>query len=162
VFKKILVPLDGSELAECTLGYVKDVASGCSVNEAALLTVTESAELTGSLWLTNREYTVTLVEEKDKLREMTHQKVKEYLTRVKEKLYQPGLNVEIVDIERKANQSPAEVILDYAEKNNFDLIIISTHGRSGVSRWAFGSVAERVVNHSRIPVLTITPPSCRL
>ncbi len=42
-----------------------------------------------------------------------------------------------------------------------DLIIMSTHGRSGVSRWAFGSVADKVVSHSKIPVLTITPEGCR-
>ena len=49
----------------------------------------------------------------------------------------------------------AETILDYAENNKVDLIIMSTHGRSGPSRWAFGSVAEKVVRHAPCPVLVV-------
>ena len=56
----------------------------------------------------------------------------------------------------------ADAILDYAEKNNVDLIIMSTHGRSGISRWAFGSVADRVVRHSIAPVLLVAPAGCRI
>ena len=53
-------------------------------------------------------------------------------------------------------------ILEYAQNNNIDLIIISTHGRSGISRWAFGSVADKVVRTSTVPVLTVTPTGCRI
>ena len=63
-------------------------------------------------------------------------------------------------IEAKTGQGVAEIILDFAEKNKMQLIIMSTHGRSGISRWAMGSVADRVVNHSKTPVLTITPTGC--
>ena len=62
-----------------------------------------------------------------------------------------GIAVEI-DI---AYGGAAEAILDYAKKNKVNLIVMSTHGRSGVSRWFFGSVAERVLRHSVIPVLII-------
>ena len=55
-----------------------------------------------------------------------------------------------------------EEILTYAAKNEIDLIIMSTHGRSGVSRWAFGSVADRVVRNSTVPVLMASPAGCRV
>ena len=56
----------------------------------------------------------------------------------------------------------AEAILDYVEKNQVELVIISTHGRSGISRWTFGSVADKVVRHSPVPILVIAPAGCRL
>ena len=56
----------------------------------------------------------------------------------------------------------ADEILKYAQKNQVDLIIMTTHGRSGVSRWLFGNVADRVSHHSTVPVLIIAPPGCRL
>jgi nucleotide-binding universal stress UspA family protein len=44
-------------------------------------------------------------------------------------------------------------ICDYARKNKFDLIAMATHGRSGLSRWALGSVADKVLNCSHVPVM---------
>jgi nucleotide-binding universal stress UspA family protein len=54
---------------------------------------------------------------------------------------------------------PADEILNYASKSQVDLIIMSTHGKAGVSRWVFGSVVERVVRNSAAPVLIVPPPS---
>jgi nucleotide-binding universal stress UspA family protein len=51
--------------------------------------------------------------------------------------------------------SPSRQITDYARQNDCDLIVMGTHGRSGVDRWLLGSVAERVVRSSDVPVLTI-------
>jgi nucleotide-binding universal stress UspA family protein len=56
----------------------------------------------------------------------------------------------------------ADEILKYAEKSGADLIIMTTHGRSGVTRWLFGNVADRVSHHSIVPVLIIAPPGCRM
>jgi nucleotide-binding universal stress UspA family protein len=55
---------------------------------------------------------------------------------------------------------PAESIADYADKNGVDLIIIATHGRSGVSRWVWGSVADRVLRSACVPVLMVRAPGC--
>ena len=49
----------------------------------------------------------------------------------------------------------ADAIVDYAGKNDIDLIIMATHGRSGIGRWALGSVADRVVRHANAPVLLV-------
>ncbi len=54
----------------------------------------------------------------------------------------------------------AEGIADYATKNDADLIIMATHGRSGISRWVLGSVADRVLRSSCVPVLMVRAPGC--
>ena len=51
--------------------------------------------------------------------------------------------------------TPAEEILDYAEDNDIDLIMMGTHGLTGVKRFLIGSVAEKVLRHSKIPVMII-------
>jgi nucleotide-binding universal stress UspA family protein len=51
----------------------------------------------------------------------------------------------------------AEEILDYAEKKDMDMIVMGTHGRKGIDRVLFGSVAEKVVKSAKMPVLTIRP-----
>lgn len=56
----------------------------------------------------------------------------------------------------------ANEILEYATKNNVDLIVMTTHGRSGITRWLFGNVADKVSHHSTIPVLIVAPSGCRL
>jgi nucleotide-binding universal stress UspA family protein len=55
---------------------------------------------------------------------------------------------------------PADSLAEYAEKNGVDLIVIATHGRSGVSRWVFGSVADRVMRSACVPVLMVRAPGC--
>ena len=54
----------------------------------------------------------------------------------------------------------AESLVDYAEKNDIDMIVIASHGRSGVSRWVMGSVAEKMVRSSCVPVLMVKAPVC--
>jgi len=57
---------------------------------------------------------------------------------------------------------PAEAIVGCAEEHGCDLIVMASHGRSGVSRWAYGSVADKVLRMSCIPVLMIRAPGCVL
>ncbi|TFH42686.1 MAG: universal stress protein, partial [Chrysiogenales bacterium] len=77
-----------------------------------------------------------------------------YLDKTADGLRKDGISVEtriVVDGE------PASKILETAKEENADLIIMSTHGRSGFTRWIFGSVANRVLIHSSIPVLMVVP-----
>jgi len=145
VFNKILVPLDGSKTAECCLVHVVDVAKGCNVPEVILLFVTEPA--TSGLYQTSTEV-------RGKLLDFG----KTYLSGVAKGLATYGVTAKPVIVEGK----PAESIIDYAEKNGIDLIIMSTHGRSGPSRWAFGSVSDKVIRTSRIAVLMCVPEGCRI
>ncbi|MDW7712108.1 MAG: universal stress protein [Deferrisomatales bacterium] len=54
----------------------------------------------------------------------------------------------------------AEAIADYTAREGVDLLLMATHGRSGVGRWLMGSVAERVLHASCVPVLLVRPPTC--
>jgi nucleotide-binding universal stress UspA family protein len=55
---------------------------------------------------------------------------------------------------------PAESIVSYAEHNGIDLIVMSSHGRSGASRWEWGSVADRVLRSACMPVMVVRAPGC--
>ncbi len=55
---------------------------------------------------------------------------------------------------------PADTLADYATKNGVDLILIATHGRSGISRWVWGSVADRILRSACVPVFMIRAPGC--
>ncbi|MBP1707776.1 MAG: UspA protein [Chloroflexi bacterium] len=100
--------------------------------------------------------------EQEKKRQRIIRPVLDYLTRQSSKLQDAGLNVKTELLEEGPDQKTPEVILLYARDNDIDLIIISSHGRSGISRWAFGSVADKVVSHSTVPVLTVVPKGCRI
>ena len=52
------------------------------------------------------------------------------------------------------------MIAEYATKNEIDLIVIATHGRSGVSRWVWGSVADRILRSACVPVMMVRAPGC--
>ena len=152
MYKKILVPLDGSGFAECSLEHVKAVTSGSSASKIILFSVVEPLS-------TETVYALTIAGD-DLLRkaEMDNQtEARNYIGKVKNKLAKSGLKVETVVIDGRA----AEEILDYAKNNKVDLIVMSTHGKSGISRWFFGSVAQKVLQHSSIPILLIAPSGCR-
>jgi len=77
----------------------------------------------------------------------------DYLDKIASGMQKKGFRVDTI----VTNGVPADEILGYAEKNKIDLIIMSTHGRSGISRWFYGSDAEKVIRHATTPVL-ISPP----
>jgi nucleotide-binding universal stress UspA family protein len=153
MYKKMLAPLDGSELSECILEHIRAIALGCKVSKVVLLRVVEpipssayaaSAEL-GEDW-------VAKAEEKDQAY------AREYLAKLAGKLKKEGIAVETAT----ARGLPAYEILDYAKKNAVDIIVMSTHGRSGITRWVMGSVADRVLRRAAVPVLIIPPAGCRV
>lgn len=152
MYNRILVPLDGSDLSECSLEHAKAIASGCRVPETILLRVVEPL---------STETVSALAQAGDDLlrkAELDSQvEARDYMERIKSSLINDGWAVEAVVVDGKA----AEEILDYVKNNKVDLIVMTTHGRTGISRWYFGSVAERVMQHSAVPVLMISPPGCR-
>lgn len=151
MYKKILVPLDGSELAECVLPHVATIAGGCGTEEVIFLRVVEptiipsayfGADFSGEeLTRLNKEHQIAAADYIDKL-----------VTRTR----YGGVKVTGKTIDGR----PADVIADFAKDNGIDLITIATHGRSGVSRWVWGSVADRVMRSSCVPVLMIRAPGC--
>ena len=152
MYQKVLVPLDGSKLAECVVEHVKSIATGCQVPNVVLLRVVEPISPPGYLprGIAEDSYRDA--------RETAEVQAKNYLNEMAERLKTEGISVE-TDI---TDGLPADEILGYAERNQVDLIVMSTHGKSGISRWWSGSVAEKVVSQSLIPVLIVTPPGCRI
>ena len=151
MYKKILAPLDGSQLAECTLAHTRAVAKGCQVPKVILLRVIEPIPQGGDIGIEVSEDWRRNAEKGAKAA------AKDYLSKVADNLNKDGIAAETAVVSGMA----ADQILDYAKKNQVDLIVMSSHGRSGISRWVLGSVADRVLRHSAAPVLLISPAGCR-
>lgn len=161
MYTKILLPLDGSKLSECILDHVEEIAADCQVSKVVLLTVLEPVDMPGEWW-TNRQQIEEMSAEIQKRESQMEEKAKTYLAGISEIIQRAGIEVEAVTVKEQRLHEEAEIILDYADKNNIELIIMSTHGRSGPARWAMGSVTDTVIRHSKFPVLIISPPGCRL
>ena len=151
MYQKILAPLDGSDFSECSLDHVKAIATGCQVPEVVLLRVVEPIHSSDVAAYVEAGIDTTL------LMKDVRQSAETYIARVAESLSKAGLPAKGVVVTGWA----ADSIMKYAEENGVDLIIMSTHGRSGISRWVMGSITDKVVRNSRIPVLSVSPPGCR-
>jgi nucleotide-binding universal stress UspA family protein len=152
MYRKMLIPLDGSELAECSLEHAKAIAQGCNVPDVILFQVIEPFSMSAMPALSEADADTVA-----RVREQNRQETKEYLSKVEGQLRAQGIATRAVSAEGR----PADEILGYAEKNDIDLIIMSTHGRSGLSRFFFGSVAEKVYRYSPVPVLLLSPKGCQ-
>lgn len=152
MYRNILVPLDGSDLAECSLAHAKTIAKGCNAAGLILLRVVEP--LSG-------QYATALIEAGDEARvKMEYEQTREardYVSCLERDLKEEGFTARGMITDGVAS----EEILDCGRKYEVDLIVMSTHGRSGISRFFFGSVAEKVSRHSPIPVLLVSPAGCR-
>ena len=153
MYEKILVPLDGSALAESVLPHVEAIARGCSVVEIVLLRVCDAPSILADYTEgSNRTW------EKHVQRMTTNaqQQCNIYLGDIEKQLRDKGFKV---TMESRLGK-PAEEIVDFANKNKVDLIIMASHGRSGISRWAYGSEADKVLRSSCVPVLLVKVPGC--
>ncbi len=138
MYKKVVVPLDGSPLAEVALPYAEEVA-GKMDSEIILLTVVASEE--AEEYRSHYHYL-------GKMEDITQRQVDKYLN--------VGGNDGITVGTATRVGNPAEGILDYVNNGALNLIVMATHGHSGISRWAVGSVADKVVRGtSRQPLLLI-------
>lgn len=167
MYKKVLVPLDGSKLAECALPHAEELAKGCKTEEVILVSVTERVQgyravegstepvvLSGGGWMgSSQPLGQRLVPEAFGKKEKQAQR---YLDRIAKKMAAKGIKVSTDVLLWK----PAEAIVGYAKQYGCDLIVMASHGRSGPSRWAHGSVADKVLRSSGIPVLLIRAPGC--
>lgn len=154
MFKRILVPLDGSELAERALTLARDLAKEQGA-ELILLRVASGVDISsgqafGGL-VSSEAYNVAITEER--------KVASEYLVKTASEIENLDLRVRwVVEV-----GDPASSIVGYGERDQVDLIVMSTHGRSGISRWVYGSVADRVLRGGTVPVLLVRakPPSQR-
>jgi len=150
MFEKLLVCLDGSELAEQILPYVREEALHFG-SKVVLLRVVAAPSTAPIAAAGGAGYTAETVDRQvhDEVRE-----AKAYLQRLAQPLREKGLDVECVTVD---GWPVGDAIVSYAESNKVSLIAIATHGRSGLGRLAFGSVADSVLRKSGLPVLLIRP-----
>ena len=148
MYQKILVPLDGSELAECALSHVKNLVKDGAMGEVTLLNVVNV------YFQGHGEYPGPV--DINAIRKGLFMESRKYLADVESRLASEGIKVKTESLE---GNRPADVISDYAQKNGIDMIIIATHGYTGLKKLMFGSVALGVLHESPIPVLLIRPES---
>lgn len=139
MFKKILVPLDGSELAAKILPNVVDMAK-CADAEVTLLHVCYFP------LAADMESLPPKMEKEGEVQEARECAL--FLGRIAEQLQAQGVKV----IHKCIEGLPAREIISYAHENNMDLISMATHGRGEVA-WVLGSTAEKVVTHATVPTL---------
>lgn len=158
MYNKILAPMDGSALAECTIQHVKEIAKNCGSAKIIFLAVVDFAK-NAWLWAGNIEMGTGFLSQDiiDGILAEQNRGAESYLAKLADKAKKEGLDVDSVVLEG----NPAEAIIDYAGKNGIDLIIMSTHGRSGISRFTLGSVTDKVLRTARAPVIVIPPAGCR-
>ena len=125
MYEKILVPLDGSELAEQAIPYVEWLAKKFN-SEVIVITVCFAGD-------------------------PLERALTEYIEGRVEKIQSLGMKTRSVCIEGE----PAASIIDFGGKNDVSLIAISTHGRTGISRWTFGSIAEKVLKGTSVPTMLV-------
>ena len=169
MFRKVLVPLDGSALSEAALPVVRDLAAA-GTSEVVLLTVHDPPKPTprrrkglrqpvavgGALGIPTAVLSASppeYAETKDQAVEREEHELLEYLDQFARSIAPAGQPVESVIRLGK----PGREIIDFARRGKVDLIVMTTHGRSGLQRTLHGSVTAAVLRSGVAPVLVIRP-----
>jgi nucleotide-binding universal stress UspA family protein len=152
MFKKVMVSLDGSKYSEQIMPFATDIATKYGAELVLFHAVHEPVTFVPPMM---PGLSSVPVETQKMINDMNKQEkdAEIYLEQWANTLMETGLNVECVTIIGDASQS----IIDYATENDVDLIAITTHGRGGLNRAVFGSVADYVIKESHIPTLVIHP-----
>jgi nucleotide-binding universal stress UspA family protein len=141
-YKKILVCLDGSALAEAALPHAQSLAS----EEAEIVLLRVSVNPAAEFSFSDPAIANNFIQDMEA-------ETLSYMQSARGKLQKAGCRTSFL-IRQGAI---AETILQTAAEIKADVIVMSTHGRSGIQRWLLGSVADRIVTHSNVPVLLIRP-----
>ena len=147
LFNKILLPLDGSEVGEAALPYAIEIAQKLK-SEVILLSVIESSQHVRTIG--GQDYIHYPEQQIEKMKEDANQ----YLTVTTKKLANSGVNGRSVVKEGDA----AQEIIRFAKQGNIRLIAMSSHGRSGMRGWVFGSVSNKVIQGGKTSLLLVRPP----
>ncbi|WP_254767339.1 universal stress protein [Salinilacihabitans rarus] len=147
MYDTILIPTDGSDVAEAAIDHAVDLAERYGANLHALYVVDTDAVDVG---LGTEQVERIKAGRFDEMPELESRAL-EATDVVADRAGKYGIEV----IESVVAGRPHIEIADYAEANGIDLIVIGSHGRSGVRRALLGSVTERVLRTSRVPVLVV-------
>lgn len=150
-YKRILVPLDGSPLAEVALSHAAVLARLCRAELTLLMVVPPIADVI--------ETALERISIDEQWEARRSQAIK-YLTSITEQSEFVGLRTRIEVLMGQV----AETILNCAETRAIDLIVITTHGRSGIRRWVWGSTTEKVLRAAQTTVMLVrsnaSPAAC--
>jgi nucleotide-binding universal stress UspA family protein len=140
MYKRILIPLDGSALAEQALPHAITQARHFEAELVLLqiLAPLPSAPLMGEV-------------ARGRAQASLNASASEYLEHIVPRVQEHDTPVRVATVEG----SPHVQITEFVEANEVDLIVMSTRGQSGLSRWLMGSVADRVVRGATVPVLLV-------
>jgi nucleotide-binding universal stress UspA family protein len=152
MFEKILVPLDGSELAEEVLHRVVELAKKLGSTVILVQAIDSLSERLVALnGIEPAGAVAANVEAVEQAIDAEKDSAESYLARMKAHFTSEGLSVETF----LGEGQPSDVILDLAKKEDVGLIAMTTHGRGGLGRLVFGSVSDAVLRHSTVPVLLL-------
>ncbi|OGO38445.1 MAG: hypothetical protein A2147_10360, partial [Chloroflexi bacterium RBG_16_57_8] len=141
MYKRMLVPLDGSEVAEVVLPYAKELSGRLGV-EVILLHISNPAL---------KDFQPMMQAYVDHAAEI----IRTGAAAIQREL-RPAAKPGTITVQGKfAGGYPPDEILRFADENQIDFILVASHGRSGRKRWNIGSVAERVLRSAAIPVLLV-------
>ncbi len=148
MLQKILVPLDGSKLAEQALPYAEAIAQKFGA-EIILLLVLQSPPVA----ILSDPYGGAAVYDYDEMIMAEKRKTaQDYLGSLQANLGKQNISARIEVLE---TSSVADGIVDIASQEEIDVIVKTTHGRSGLSRWVYGSVATKVLQHAPCPIFLV-------
>ena len=150
--ERILVPLDGSKVGEAALPHVEELIIKLLPEpkvEVTLIQVLSSL----SHYVVAGEASARVPYNEEEIEQMK-KKAAEYLKKTGQTLRKKGATIKVIVVVGHA----AEEIIKAADEINASIIAMSTHGRSGLSRWAFGSVTDRVLRGGHKPVLVVRAP----
>jgi nucleotide-binding universal stress UspA family protein len=142
MYRRILVPLDGSATAEQALPHAIVQAQQAGAMLILLRVLEPFPHVRGMS-----------AADIDSIKRQTSEWAREYLGQLVADSQEKGISTQAAVVEGRPNVT----ILQFAEKNQVDLIVICSRGRSGVSRWLMGSVADRIVRGAVMPVLLVRP-----
>ena len=150
MYNKILVPLDGSKLAEAVVPFVNEIILGAKESRKIEITLLQvvpcTKEVVGDDGIARLPCSNAELEKMKK-------PVLAYLSKIGAAFKKDPMVT--IDTLVKVGDEPAEEILKASDELKADLITISTHGRSGISRWAYGSVAEKILRGGTTPVFMV-------
>jgi nucleotide-binding universal stress UspA family protein len=152
VFKHILVPLDGSGFAEAALPYALELAAQFDSDITLLRVVLPPRMGEGALSPESANFLI-------KVRDDLYKEAIDYLQRQKGSLRQQNFRAHYQVAE---SEDIAAEIINAVHGTGADIVVMCTHGRGGLSRWLFGSVAMKVLQLSPAPVLVIRPDGARV
>jgi nucleotide-binding universal stress UspA family protein len=176
MYNKVVVPLDGSKLAETALPHLEAIAKGCSIPEILLVSVTERIRgrirqdqafeeystkssarplpamgtIQGGVVFST--YTPSQQQIPLSLGKMA-KTAYDYLCKIAKQLEEKGFRNQVVVLAGK----PAEEIVRFADDQGADLIIMGSQGKGGLNRWNISNIADKVIKTAKVPVLLVRP-----